>query len=175
LPHGVFDALTETALPSEPFRAALNRGQGGSGRMTGRRDTVAAEASAAILAGIGIYPASAEPIRTRTTIDRELCLSISDGFTRQTWRRQGHSWSETRDVLSLKEHECIRITVLNDMPGLRVVSLGGDRMLRIPSGELRSATVLADSAEPFVISVVGQPALSRPVRVRTSEDANASA
>ena len=143
--------------------------------MTGRRDTVAAEASAAILAGIGIYPATAKPIPVRTTIDRELCLSISDGFTRQTWRRHGHSWTETRDVVALNEHECIRITVLNDMPGLRVVSLGGDRMLRIPSGELRSAMVMVDSAEPFLVSVVGQPALSRPVRVRTSEDVNARA
>lgn len=142
--------------------------------MTGQRDSVAAEASAAILAGIGIYPASAKPIRVRTVIDRELCLSISDGFTRQTWRRQGHSWTETRDVLSVSEHECIRITVLNDMPGLRIVSLGGARMLRVPPGELMSMTVQVDE-EPFSISVVGQPAISRPVRIRAREDAKASA
>jgi len=143
--------------------------------MTGPRDIVVAEASAAILAGIGIYPASAKPIHIRTAIDRELCLSVSDGFTRQTWRRQGHSWTETRDVLSVNEPECIRITVLNDMPGPRVVSFGAARLLRIPSGELGSMTVQADSDEPFSISVVGEPAISRPVRVRSHEDAEIGA
>src|SRR6185436_15251765 len=104
-----FDTLTGRRQSPELSRNAIAAVRSGEGRMTGPRDIVVAEASAAILAGIGIYPASAKPIHIRTAIDRELCLSVSDGFTRQTWRRQGHSWTETRDVLSVNEPECITV------------------------------------------------------------------
>src|SRR5205809_236029 len=57
-----------------------------------RREALAAGAAAAVLAGIGISPAYAEPLPHDASADRELRLSVSDGFTRQTWIYGGQVW-----------------------------------------------------------------------------------
>lgn len=129
---------------------------------------MAANSCAATLAGIGITPAGAQPMRApRNEIDRELRLSISEAFARQTWVQSGRAWTETRDVLAMHEDEIVRVIVFNDTPGVRVISFGDHRPhLRVRPGEMQALDLFIDSLESFVIAVVGQPPLSRPVRIR---------
>lgn len=131
-----------------------------------------AEASCiATLAGIGITTRTTMPPRiTQGDVDRELRLWVSDGFTRQSWKEDGQVWHETRDRLMMREDEIIRVGIFNDTPSIRVISMGDKRpMLRIRPGETASIDLFVDSLEPFEIAVVGQPPLSRPVRVRPSQ------
>lgn len=133
-----------------------------------RRAAMAEASCTATLAAIGITPAHAAPARTtQGQFDRELHLRVSDGFTRQSWRNGLQTWNETRDTLAMLKDEIVRITIVNDTPAVRVISLGDGRpMLRIRSGEAARIDLFVDSFDPFEISVVGQPPLSRPVRVR---------
>ena len=111
---------------------------------------------------------------TQGEIDRELRLWVSDGFCRQTWNEQGHVWSEVRDKLVMREDEIVRISILNDTPSVCVISFGDRRsLLRIRAGEAAVIDLFVDNNEPFEISVVGQPPLSRPVKVRSNENAQA--
>ena len=131
-----------------------------------------AEASCtATLAAIGITPRTLQPPRlTQGHIDRELRLWVSDGFTRQSWKEDGQAWTETRDRLVMREDEIIRVGIFNDTPSVRVISMGDKRpMLRIRPGETAAIDLFVDSLEPFEIAVVGQPPLSRPVKVRPSQ------
>lgn len=139
--------------------------------MNKHREAMASAAAAAVLAGIGISPGHAEALRHEDyEIDRELSLAVSDGFTRQTWRRAGEVWTETRDTLSMHEDERVRIYVTNDMPGARVISFGDENPVqRVRPGETIAVDLTIIRADGFVISVVGQPALSRPVRVRAAD------
>ena len=140
-----------------------------------RRAAMAEASCAATLAAIGITSANAAPRRmTQGEIDRELRLWVSDGFCRQTWNEQGHVWSEVRDKLVMREDEIVRISILNDTPSVCVISFGDRRpLLRIRAGEAAAIDLFVDSNEPFEISVVGQPPLSRPVKVRSNENAQA--
>jgi len=133
-----------------------------------RRAALAANNCAATLAGIGITPAGVRPMRApHNEIDRELRLSISEAFARQTWVQGGRAWTETRDVLAMHEDEIVRVIVFNDTPGVRVIAFGDHRPhLRIRPGEMQALDLFIDSLEPFAIAVVGQPPLSRPVSVR---------
>ncbi len=144
--------------------------------LSSKREAMAAAGCAATLAGIGITPANAPPTRAaRDEFDRELRLSIGNAFSRQTWVQSGRQWSETRDALSVAEDEIIRVRIFNDTPGVRVVSFGDARpMLRIRPDEWATIDLFVEDGEPFEIAVVGQPPLSRPVKVRL-EDAGASA
>src|SRR5262245_51590206 len=110
-----------------------------------RRETLASGTAAAILAGIGISPAHAEPLPHDASADRELRLAVSDGFTRQTWLYAGQVWSETRDTLVFHEDETIRITIANDQRGDRVILLGEDQMVRVRQGEMRSVVMRVSS------------------------------
>jgi hypothetical protein len=144
-----------------------------------RRETVLAGTAIAILAGIGISPATAEPLPHDTSADgasadRELRLSISDGFTRQTWLHAGQVWSETRDTLVFHENETIRITIANDQRGDRVIALGEEQMIRVKQGEIRSVVMRVSSLKAFVIAVADQPMFSRLVQVRPSYGAHAN-
>jgi hypothetical protein len=143
--------------------------------LSSKREAMAAASCAATLAGIGISPASAAPVRApNNEIDRELRLAISDGFARQLWVNGGGSWTETRDVLAMHEDEIIRVVIFNDTPGVRVISFGDNRPhLRIRPGEMKSLDLAIDSSEPFTIAVVGQPPISRPVKVRANDSASA--
>jgi hypothetical protein len=134
------------------------------------REAMASAAAAAVLASIGISSANAEQQRHADfEVDRELALAVSDGFARQTWRQAGQVWTETRDTLSMHEDERVRVYVTNDMPGARVISFGdGQPVQRVRPGETIAVDLTIERAESFLISVVGQPALSRPVRVRTN-------
>lgn len=134
-----------------------------------RRDAMAAASCAATLAGIGIMPAHARPARAaHNEYDRELRLTISDAFSRQTWVQGGRAWTETRDVLAMQEDEIVRVIVFNDTQGVRVISFGDGRPhLRIRPGEMQALDLFVDNVEAFVIAVVGQPPMSRPVRVRS--------
>lgn len=136
-----------------------------------RRAAMAEASCTATLAAIGISSAAAAPTRmTQGQIDRELRLWVSDGFSRQTWNDNGDVWTETRDTLAMREDEIVRISILNDTPSVCVISFGDRRpMLRIRPGEASSVDLFVDSREPFEIAVVGQPPMSRPVRVRASE------
>lgn len=127
-----------------------------------------ANSYAAALAGIGITPAGAQPMRApHHEIDRELRLTISDAFARQTWVQSGRAWSETRDVLVMHECEIVRMIVFNDTLSVRVVSFGGHRThLRIRPSEMQALDLFIDNLEPFVIAVFGQPPMSRPVKIR---------
>lgn len=140
-----------------------------------RRAAMADASCAATLAAIGITSANAAPRRmTQGEIDRELRLWVSDGFCRQTWKEQGHVWSEVRDKLVMREDEIVRISILNDTPSVCVISFGDRRsLLRIRAGEAAVIDLFVDNNEPFEISVVGQPPLSRPVKVRSNENAQA--
>lgn len=140
------------------------------------RDAMAAATCTVILAGIGIAPASAEPQHHEDfEVDRELSLAVSDGFSRQTWRYAGQVWSETRDTLQMHEDERVRVYVTNDMPGVRVISFGDDQPARrIRTGETIAIDMTISRLAGFTISVVGQPALSRPVRVRATYGAHAN-
>ncbi|MDP3493102.1 MAG: hypothetical protein Q8R82_08295 [Hyphomonadaceae bacterium] len=133
-----------------------------------RRAAMAEASCTATLAAIGIT--SIHAASTRTTqgqFDRELHLRVSDGFTRQSWRNGLQTWNETRDTLAMEKDEIVRITIVNDTPAVRVVSLGDGRaMLRIRPGDAACIDLFVDSFDPFEIAVVGQPPLSRPVRVR---------
>ncbi|MDP3739717.1 MAG: hypothetical protein Q8R02_20180 [Hyphomonadaceae bacterium] len=139
-------------------------------------EAMAAATCVAILAGIGISPAFAEPQRHEDfEVDRELVLAVSDGFSRQTWRYAGQVWSETRDTLLMHEDERVRVYITNDMPGVRVISFGDDQPARrVRAGETISADLTMDHARGFTIAVVGQPAFSRPVRVRANYVAHAN-
>lgn len=146
--------------------------------LTGR-ETVAAGTMAAILAGIGIQPALARPALAEAAphaeIDRELYLAVSDGFTRQAWRHGGQTWIETRDVLSLREDEVIRITIANDRPGSRVISLGDERdLMLLRAGETRSVTLAIRQLHGFRISVMGEPMITRAATVRPNYSAYAN-
>lgn len=140
-----------------------------------RREAMAAASCTATLAAIGITPTAAPPTRAaHNEFDRELRLTVGDGFTRQTWVRAGQQWSETRDTLSMHEDEIVRVRIYNDTASVRVISFGDTRpMLRIRPREIATLDLFVDSLVPFEISVVGQPPLSRPVKVR-SADANAA-
>jgi hypothetical protein len=142
--------------------------------MITRREAIAASAATVVLAGIGISPAHADVRHfDEGEIDRELSLAISDGFSRQTWRYAGQVWTETRDTLSFHEDEHIRVYVTNDMLGVRVISLGDDRPVRrVRPGETIAIDLMVDGVDDFIISVAGQPAISRPVRVRASYGAH---
>ena len=130
---------------------------------------------AALLAAIGIVPVNVQPLTRTDFIDRELIVSVSDGFARQTWVVDGRVSRETRETLSLADGERVRITIANDMPGVRVVTLGDGRMLRLPAGQSGSIDVAARRDAGFVIEVVGQPALSRPVKVQRKSSARVKA
>jgi hypothetical protein len=121
---------------------------------------------AAILAGIGIMPSGIQPLTRNAFVDRELILSVSDGFARQTWVRDGRVTRETRETLAMENGEHVRITVANDMPGVRVITIGDGRMLRLSPGQSGSIDVTGRGDVGFVIAVVGQPALSRAVKVQ---------
>src|SRR5262245_33246549 len=69
------------------------------GRMN-EQDSSIMLSGAAILAGIGILPPNAQPLARDGFVDRELILSVSDGFTRQTWVQDGRVNRETREMLS---------------------------------------------------------------------------
>jgi hypothetical protein len=141
------------------------------GRMLNHDTIIAHEASPAVLAAIGITPLGSRPLIRTGPVDRELILSVSDGFTRQTWLRDDQLLSESRDMLSVGQHEHIRITVSNDMPGVRVVSVGDSRLMRIRSGCSASIDVAASATGDFVIKVIGEPAISRPVAVQARKAA----
>lgn len=136
--------------------------------LSSKREAMAAAGCAATLAGIGITPVDAPPTRaSRDEFDRELRLSIGDAFSRQTWVHGGRQWSETRDALSMHEDEIVRVRIFNDTPGVRVVSFGDGRpMLRVRPGEWATLDLFIEGGEQFEIAVVGQPPLSRPVKVR---------
>ncbi len=136
---------------------------------------IAPEISTAILAAIGIAPLGSQPLVHAGLVNRELKLSVSDGFSRQTWEQEGEVRHEARDTLLLDQNEHIRITVTNDMPGVRVVSVGDGRLLRIRPGESASMDVGARSTGGFTIAVVGEPAVSRQVYVRARRRAGARA
>ena len=121
--------------------------------------------SAALLAGIGILPANIQPLTRNTLIDRELLLSVSDGFTRQAWVADGRVSRETREKLSLMDGEHVRITIANDTPGMCVVTIGDGRLLRLAAGKGGSIDVICRHGDEFMIEVVGQPSLSRPAKV----------
>ena len=143
--------------------------------MSTRRETMVATTAAAILAGIGITPEHAEALELEDSeLDRELQMRISNGFTTQIWAYAGQVWKETADILSLHEDECVRISISNDTPIVRVVSVGHRHMLRIRPGETAAVDLTVKSLNPFSIEVVGLPAFSRPVTVRPSYGAHAS-
>jgi hypothetical protein len=143
--------------------------------MLTRRETMIAGTAAAILAGIGIQPAHAEPAPDTTAIDRELHLALSDGFTRQAWRYGGQTWVETRDVLTLHEDEVIRITITNDRPGSRVISLGSERdLIMLRAGETKSVTLTIRQLQGFRVSVMGEPMITRAATVRPNYGAHAN-
>ncbi len=121
---------------------------------------------AAVLAGIGILPSNVQPLTRDALVDRELILSVSDGFTRQTWVVEGRVARETRESLSMDNGEHVRVTIANDMPGVRVVTIGDGRLLRLSAGKSASIDVTARLDADFAIEVVGQPAVSRPVKVQ---------
>jgi FtsP/CotA-like multicopper oxidase with cupredoxin domain len=134
-----------------------------------------AAASAAILAGIGISPAFAEPLSHEDfEIDRELRMRISNGFTTQIWAYGGQVWRETQDTLCFHEDERVRISIRNDTPFVRVVTVGHDRVLRIRPRETASIDLTIASLEAFSIDVVGLPAFSRPARIRANYGAHAN-
>ena len=56
------------------------------------------QSGAAILAGIGILPSNVPPLTRNILIDRELILSVSDGFTRQSWVKDGRKPSNSSSV-----------------------------------------------------------------------------
>ena len=126
-----------------------------------RRAAMAEASCTATLAAIGITPANVAPARTtQGQFDRELHLRVSDGFTRQSWRNGFQTWNETRDTLAMLKDEIVRITIVNDTPAVRVISLGDGRpMLRIRPGEASCIDLFVDSFDPFEIAVVGQPSL----------------
>jgi hypothetical protein len=143
--------------------------------MITRRHAVAAGSGAAILAAIGIFPASAAPQPEAGEVDRELRLAISDGFTRQTWIYAGQKWTETRDIVTFHEDELVRITITNDRPGARVISFGGDReLMRLGPGETRSMVLGISRLDAFEISVMGQPMITRAAKVRANYGAHAN-
>jgi hypothetical protein len=134
------------------------------------REAMASAAAAAVLASVGISSADAEhPRHADFEVDRELALSVSDGFARQTWRQAGQVWTETRETLSMHEEERVRVYIINDMPGARVISFGeGQPVQRVRPGETVAVDLTIGGPDGFTISVVGQPALSRPVRIRST-------
>lgn len=138
--------------------------------MKDQASSIVQQDGAAVLAGIGILPSNAQPLTRNAFVDRELILSVSDGFTRQTWVVEGRVSRETRETLSLEDGEHVRITVANDMPGVRVITIGDGRMLRLSDGQSGSIDVVAHRGAEFAIEVVGQPALSRLVRVQRRSD-----
>lgn len=133
-----------------------------------RRAAMATASCTATLAAIGITPIAVPSARApHNEFDRELRLMIGDGFTRQTWVQAGRQWSETRDTLAMHADEIVRIRVFNDTASVRVISFGEARpMLRVRPGQYETIDLVVDSLAPFEISVVGQPPMSRPVRVR---------
>lgn len=137
----------------------------------GSQHEAVASAAAALLASIGISPAGTKHCRHADfEIDREVSLAVSDGFTRQTWRKAGKVWTETRDILSFDQGERVRIFISNYTPGVRVISFGDENPTqRVRSGETIIADVTAKGS--FIIAVAGQPSLSRPVRVLAAADA----
>lgn len=129
--------------------------------------TMVATTAAAILAGIGITPAHSEPLEFEDiAFDRELQMRISNGFTTQIWAYAGQVWKETADTLCLHQDECVRISIANDTPTVRVVTAGPSRILRIRPGESANVDLIVGSLAPFSIDVVGVPAFTRPVTVR---------
>jgi hypothetical protein len=149
---------------------------GGRDDLLKHSEAMAAATCGTILAGIGILPAHAEPQRHEDfEVDRELVLAVSDGFSRQTWRYAGQVWSETRDTLLMHEDERVRVYITNDMPGVRVISFGDDEPVRrVRTGDTVAIDMTISRLAGFSIAVVGQPALSRPVRVRANSSAHAA-
>lgn len=127
--------------------------------------SIISQNGAALLAGIGILPANLQPLVRDTFIDRELMLSVSDGFTRQAWVVDGRVSRETRERLSMTDGEHVRITIANDTPGVRVITVGDGRMLRLAAGQGGSIDITCRRGAEFAIEVVGQPSLSRPAKV----------
>jgi hypothetical protein len=121
---------------------------------------------AALLAAIGILPSNLQPLTRNAFVDRELILSVSDGFTRQAWVIEGRVTRETRETLSFVDGELVRITIANDTPGVRVITVGDGRMLRLSAGQSGSIDVTGRRDAEFAIEVVGHPAFSRPVKVQ---------
>ena len=143
--------------------------------MSASAESMVAMTNAAILAGIGITLEHAEPLELDDfELDRELQMRISNGFTTQIWAYAGHVWKETADTLALHEDECVRISIANDTPTVRVVSVGPSRILRIRPGETANVDLAVRSLTPFSIDVVGVPAFSRPVSVRANYIAHAN-
>jgi hypothetical protein len=144
--------------------------------MPTRYETMVAATNAATLAGIGITPAYAEPLEFEDSeLDRELQMRISNGFTTQIWAYEGQVWKETADTLALHKDECVRISIANDTPIVRVVSVGRGQMVRIRPGETAVVDLAVNSFTPFSIDVVGVPAFSRPVTVRAGYGADVNA
>jgi hypothetical protein len=128
--------------------------------------------AAATLAAIGIYRADGGPEADIGEADCELRLWISDGFTRQAWMEAGERWTETRDTVVFHDDEVARITITNDRPGTRVVSLGRRLgLMRLRPGETRSLTLRIEGLDSFDIAVVGEPMISRPAEIRPRDDA----
>ena len=135
--------------------------------MPAGNESMVATITAAILASVGITPVHAEPLELEDgELDRELQMRISNGFTTQIWAYAGEVWKETADILSLHKDECVRISIANDTPTVRVVSVGPGRILRIRPGETANVDLAVTSFAPFSIDVVGLPAFTRPVTVR---------
>jgi RNase P/RNase MRP subunit p29 len=130
---------------------------------------------AALLAAVGILPSNVQPLTRNAFVDRELIMSVSDGFTRQTWVIDGRVIRETRETLSFVDDEVVRITVANDTLGVRVITVGDGRMLRLSAGQSGSIDVVSRRGVEFAIAVVGQPAFSRLVMVRDKADARVRA
>jgi RNase P/RNase MRP subunit p29 len=128
--------------------------------------SIAQQNGAALLAAIGILPSNAQPFTRNAFVDRELIITVSDGFTRQTWVVDGRVTRETRETLSITGGELVRITVANDTPNVRVITVGDGRMLRLSAGQSGSIDVAGQRGAEFAIEVVGRPAFSRLVKVQ---------
>jgi hypothetical protein len=137
--------------------------------------SVVRQNGATTLAAVGILSSNVQPLTRNALVDRELVLSVSDGFTRQTWVKEGRVRRETRGTLSLVDGELVRITIANDTPGVRVVTVGDGRLLRLSPGQSGSIAVAGRRDAEFTIEVVGQPAFSRPVKVQRRTDARVKA
>jgi hypothetical protein len=143
--------------------------------MLTRREVIVSGTAAAILAGIGISPALAEPAHATTPVDRELRLAVSDGFARQSWTYAGQTWTETRDVMTFHEDETVRVTIVNDQRGDRVVSFGEGRdMLLVRQGQSRTIILKIENLQTFSIAVADQPMISRQATVRPNYGAHAN-
>ncbi len=76
--------------------------------------------------------------------------------------------------MTLHEDEVIRITITNDRPGSRVISLGSERDLVMRAGETKSVTLTIRQLQGFRVSVMGEPMITRAATVRLNYGAHAN-